>query len=208
MKNMFTVLLVVVLSIFATNSFAGNVYFSGSGGLTILKNAKIKDGTSNNSSINFDNGWNVGGAIGYDFGKFRTEFEIFHRNNNPESAEILGIELDVSGTVKSTSYLFNAIIDIENKSSFTPFLGAGLGIANLNLNNIELLGVEIVDDSTTVFAYKFITGIDYAISPAFSVTADYSFFGTSDPKFEDVLGVDFKTEYHTHNINAGIKYNF
>ena len=207
MKKSFSVLLVVVLSFCATAAFAGNVYFSGSGGFTLVQDAEIKDAVPS-QTIEFENGWNAGGAIGYDFGMFRTEFEISYRNNGLDILDVGGVEAPLSGSITATSFLVNGIIDLENKSNLTPFIGVGIGAANLSINDAAVLGVVIVDDSTTVFGYKVMTGIDYAFSPEFSLTADYTFFGTANPTFENVAGADFKSEYHSHNINAGFKYNF
>ncbi len=209
MKKSFIVLIVFVLFLFTNSSFAGNVYVSGSAGLTILEDATSTD-IFNNDIVKFDNGWNIGGAIGYDFGVFRTELEVAYRNNNLDSVQVLNIDLPFSGSFSSTSFLVNGLIDIENKSSFTPYFGVGIGFAKLYVNDTknEITNIISVNDSTTVFAYKLTTGSAFKMSENIDITLDYAFLGTTEPGFETVNGFKFKSEYHSHNINAGIRYYF
>ncbi len=220
MKKTFSVLLVVVLSLFAVPAFAGNVYVSGFGGLTILNDSEILSDDFNGVDVELDlkykTGWNAGGALGYDFGKFRTEIEINHRNNGLDSldgtAELnnvsISAEFPLSGSVSSTSFLINGIIDFENKSSITPYIGAGLGFANLNLDITEISGIEVdAEDSTTEFAYQLIVGAGIAMSKNIDLTLDYRFLGSNDPTFSNTVGT-VDVESHSHNINAGIRLNF
>jgi len=208
MKNIFTVLLVAVLSLFATTSFAGNVYFSGHGGLSILQDADAKSSVIA-AKTEFKPGFNAGGALGYDFGAFRTEFEIAYREFKIDNGVLASIEFPLSGPVTSTSFLINNYFDFESESSFTPYLGFGLGVARLTVDSTTpVVGLVGVDDSTTEFAYKLMAGSSYKVTSNFDLTFEYAFFGTTDPTFEDRAGADGKTEVHNHNINAGFKYNF
>ncbi len=209
MKKSFSVLLVFVLLLFSNSAFAGNVYVSGSGGLTILQDARSTD-IFNDDIVDFDNGWNAGGAIGYDFGVFRTEFEVAYRINNLDTVKVENIDLPFSGSFSSTSFLVNGLFDIENKSSFTPYFGVGIGLAKINYNNTknEITNIISVNDSTTEFAYKLTAGSAYKISENIDMTFDYAFLGTTEPGFDTVDGFKFKSEYDSHNINAGIRYTF
>lgn len=205
MKNSFSVLIVAVFTFFATSAFAGNVYFSGSGGFTGLEDSSF-DATlgalSGNGKYSFEAGWNAGGALGYDFGMFRTDFEFGYRKNDFDSVSVAGTTFEISSAdVSVLSYMANAYFDFENSTSVTPYLGFGLGVADIKIED------SIGDGSDTVFAYQFRAGMDFKLSPAFSLTGDYTFFGTSDPTF-NTQGLITETEYHSHNINGGVRFNF
>jgi len=210
MKKFINVLFVVVVLLFATNSFAGNVYFSGSGGVNFLTDATLENEIpSPDEEVSYDTGFNVGGAIGYDFGQFRTEFEIAYRQNDLDKNTVGIVSLELDGNVSATSYLFNAFYDIENNSSITPYIGGGIGIATVSINDGGFLGFPVtIDDSATVFAWKFGVGAAYEVIPKMSFTAGYELFGTADPGFENLLGEKFDAEYLSHNINLGLRYAF
>ncbi len=202
MKKTFSVLLVAVLSLFAVPAFAGIVYVSGSGGFTGVEDSTTDyslegSAVSLNTEVSFEAGWNAGGAIGYDFGMFRTDFEFGYRKNGLESITWDGISESLTENITVMSYLANGYFDFDTSTAFTPYVGFGVGFAN----------IEIPADTDSVFAYKITAGLEYALSPAFSLTGDYTFFGTSDSKFTD-SGVTIESEYDSHNINAGIRLNF
>lgn len=225
MKKFINVLFVIGMALLATSSFAGNVYISGSGGVSFLLDANSKNSILLENDVvldsplktQFKRGFNAGVALGYDFGAFRTELEIAYQKfkiNNihidlPNPFGIESIDVPLSGPVTSISFLFNNYLDFENKSSFTPYMGLGVGVARLTVDSPStVFGYVGVDDSTTVLAYKIIAGGDLKVSSNVDLTFDYSFFGTKDPTFKDREGSDFKTDVHSHNFNAGIKYNF
>lgn len=209
MKALLVGLFALVISIFSTTAFAGekpgNLYFSALGGVSILHDSDI-DGSP--LTLEYDNGWNAGGAIGYNFGVFRTEFEVSYRHNDLDSLAANGASIDADGSITSTSFLINNALDLHNKTAFTPYLGVGLGVAKLSLNDAAVLGVTLVDDSSVEFAYKLFAGTAIEINPNFDLTIDYSFLGTTDPTFEDVIGADVTTSYNSHNVNGGLRFNF
>jgi OOP family OmpA-OmpF porin len=201
-------LLIAVTSLCLTGiAHAGNLYVSGFGGVTLLEESTIKQGGLAGDA-DFDTGFNAGGAIGYDWGKFRSEFEISYRKNDLDTVSALGVTLDATGDVSSISYLANVYFDFENASSFTPYIGGGIGAATVSLNDVGYLGITAADDDTTVFAYKFAVGTAWKASKMIDLTLDYNLFGTQDPELTDTAGIDFDAEILTHNFSAGVRINF
>lgn len=116
--------------------------------------------------------------------------------------------LDVEGSASALSGLFNAWIEAPINRLFTPYVGGGIGVAQVSLHDVEAGGVEIVDDSATVFAYQLGAGTRSFLAESTFVSLDYRYFATADPEFEDAAGVDFESEYAAHTLLLSLGYQF
>ena len=193
-------------------------YFSGNVGLSLLADSDTTLPGIFNAEVTFDPGVRVSGALGYDFGKFRAEGEISYRLNDTDEGTIGGIPGSgpVNGDVAALSVMANGYYDIEMGNSLTPYIGVGIGFANLwaDITAPNVSTLQLIDDSAIVFAYQFIAGLSFNLtnSPA-SITFDYRYFGTSDPNFDTgpafIAGLpDFESEYSNHSFNIGVMYRF
>jgi len=170
----------------------------------------------------FDTGYVVDGAIGYAHASgLRGEIALGYRSNDIDSLTIaddgglggfLGLgSLDglstsaVSGDARMISLMANGYYDFDLGGGLRPFLGAGVGAGFVSVD-ASLLGLKLVDDSDTVFAYQGLAGIGYEVTPAVSVSLLYSYFATTDPSFTDVLGGSFDSEYSSHSFMLGIRF--
>ena len=117
----------------------------------------------------------------------------------------------LNGNLTSTTLMANGYYDFKSSSPFTPYLGMGLGAANVEIKNITgPLGNDLnysVDDS--VFAYQFIAGCSYAINKNIALDISYRYVGADDPSFDDSYYnrvTDF--EFASHNFLFGGRYTF
>lgn len=186
-----------------------NLYLSGFLGLNFLEDADNTSPGFADINTDFKPGFGTGGALGYDWGNFRTEFEIAYRKNTIDELQTLGTPVPSTGNFSALSYLLNVFYDFENSSLITPYIGAGLGFATINANNIVGTGVINTDDDDTEFAFKLSLGAAYRLTPEIDLQADYSYFGTSDPEFNNsVTGADFDSEFLSHTLGLGIRFKF
>jgi opacity protein-like surface antigen len=102
----------------------------------------------------------------------------------------------------------NAFWDIETGSPVTPYLGGGIGVANVSINDLGVFGISVVDDDDTVFAYQFGAGIALELNPNMALDFGYRYFVTTDPEFTDNFGDKFESEYQTHNASLGLRIMF
>ena len=115
----------------------------------------------------------------------------------------------------------NVWFDFNPGSPWSPFVGGGLGVARISLNDVAitsltLLGVPIplaspvplADDDDWVFAYQVGAGIGYEVTPTTTISLGYRFFATADPDFTGVDGTPFDAEYRSHNIEIGLRISF
>jgi opacity protein-like surface antigen len=195
-------------------------YFSVHVGGTWLQDADIDfdDPTEPDAEVEFDNGFNVGGAFGYDYGLARLEIELAHRENDVDTINTVNGAFKGDGDFSATSLMLNGYWDFETGSPVVPYLGGGIGFANVSANNVKVFDVNgvnsFVDDDDNVFAYQLAAGIAFDINPALTLDLGYRFFDTSDPDLKaDPLLVDppfnrFETEFDSHNVSLGLRMNF
>lgn len=214
MKKYFkSFLLCVLVIIFSTAAYgADGLYTRGSVGFVhvndINGNAPFGAGWTNK----LDSGFALGIAAGYGFkNNYRFEAEVSYQKNDYDKAEdvdpttpLQGF-IDASGNLTNLSFLVNTYYDFPTKSAFTPFVGAGLGLAKIEINDLFAEGwSKKVNVDDTVFAYQLSAGVGYAINETLTIDALYRYLATDDPRFED----DTDYEFSSHNFLIGIRVNF
>lgn len=185
-------------------------YIGLSGSLTFLDDADI----SNGGELSYDAGWGGAAAIGYRpatdiifLRDTRYELEIAYRQNDIDEFTNGATRLTGNGEYKSTSYMANMYYDFRNSTGFTPYIGGGLGLAQVRVDDFATLIPG--DDEDTVFAYQGMVGVSYAPSstPNIEWNLGYRYFATEDPQFGVTAG-SVDAEYSSHNAEAGVKFRF
>jgi opacity protein-like surface antigen len=208
----------------AAPACAAGPYVSGNVGASFLQDAD----NSNSSPVvdvksSYDPGWVVSGAAGYGFANgLRVEGEIGYRqvsldqlkvNNDGGLGAALGLgslnglTTNVEGNETALSAMANAWYDVKTGTPFTPYVGGGVGLARVSLNNVSVAGVTLVDDDDVAFAYQLGAGVAYALTQNVALTLDYRFFSVVDATFTDASG-SFSSEFHSHNVMVGARIGF
>jgi len=210
----FILMAIFALVFITTSAHAADrgMYVSGNLGLTILSDSdNVYSVPAFNFETSYDPGFNIGGAIGYNFGSARAEAEIAYHSNDVDEFSVGGFGIPADGTASAISFMANGYYDFHSaNSSVVPYLGGGIGFANVNLD-VSIFGLEVVDDSATVFAYQVMAGLGFNINPTTTLTAGYRYFATSDPEFNDSSGIpptNFDSEYQAHEFNFGVRIAF
>jgi outer membrane protein OmpA-like peptidoglycan-associated protein len=170
-----------------------------------------------------DEGYIVGGKVGYKTGQLRLELGFDFSQQNMSTLSItndagLGHRLGVgslnglsgaaSGSVQNEAFMANAIWDLRTDTRWVPYIGMGVGGANLSLNGVGVGGVPISNSSDFVFAYQPMVGVRYMVSDRIQVGLEYRYFATVDPTFKDSSGQPYKDKYETHNVLLSLLYHF
>jgi opacity protein-like surface antigen len=219
MKKMALILSCCALGMSASTASAAGMYVSGNAGFALANTLTTNyDDSAEILSVDmdFDTGWALTGAFGYDFDGFRTEFEMGYQQSNSKEADwslhgrdqimTFGTTSLLDYDLTATTYLANGYYDFKNNSPFTPFLGAGLGMVTVEINDFSLGMFDLNRDfDDTVFAYQISAGVSYAFSKNFAMDLTYRYLGADDPKYDggDGLARSVESEFGSNNFMLG-----
>jgi outer membrane protein OmpA-like peptidoglycan-associated protein len=201
----------------------GGWYIGAAGGWS-----KLDHVDSTNSSFLFKseetNGYAVLGFAGYDFGGFfRLEGELGYRRHDVKSLAVvndggLGNKIGVgsltgasahpSGHVSAASLMVNGLFNIVPSWRISPYIGGGIGAANVTLNKVAVAGTTVASGSDGRLAGQGIAGVGGKINEHVSLALDYRYFLTLDPTFRDASGAPFRSHYRTQNVLLSVVYHF
>lgn len=130
---------------FANGAMAEGGYVSVMGGYSVLQDNTLSgerdDKSLNIDAVKLDDSFIVGGAIGYSFkDPWRIEIEATYQNHDVDQILNAANTALVSGNgdVDVISGLVNAIYEYRDSgSSWTPYIGAGIGIIYVNANDVQ-----------------------------------------------------------------------
>ncbi len=173
-------------------------------------------------TIKPDEGYVAGAALGYKTGQLRLELGFDFSHQDVKSASIgddggLGHRLGLrslnglsggAGNIENDAVMFNASWDLRTGSRWVPYLGVGVGGAEVSLNDLMVGGVPVSNSSDFVFAYQPFVGVRYMLTDRLALGLEYRYVATVDPTFKDSSGRPFNGKYESHNVLAGLTYHF
>lgn len=168
-------------------------YLAAAFGLVVVSDTTL---TTNSSAqeVSMDPGFGFLASVGNSFDSLRAEVEMAYRRNDLKSSSGGAVK----SSITSASVLGNLLVDIDLSESLRPFIGAGMGLAQVQMENA---GAGSVDD--TVLAYQVLAGLGLPLSPVTTLDLQYRFFATADPNFSGV-----KAQYQSNNFFAGLRFDF
>ena len=171
-------------------------------GLVVVQDSDLSDPALGalTGTLSSDLGFAVSGAVGYKFtSNLRAEGEIAYRSNDLDAVTVGGFGLTssaaVDGSVSVLSGLASGYFDIPLGGRITPFVGAGIGVARVNVD----ISNTSTDESDIVFAYQGAGGFRFPVLDR----ATYKFFATANPTINTTEG-----EYFSHTFEIGYYYEF
>lgn len=189
---------------------AGQTYIAVQGGVSQPESHDFRMQSGARVDTKLEDGYVVVGALGRSFqNNTRLEIEGAYRENEVDNHTVSGPALAGStGEAKVASGMVNGYYDIPTSASIKPYVGVGVGVANVDFQNYTTTANgEILDDSETVMAYQGMAGLSAPITARLSVNAEYRYFATSDVEVESGTRKS-DTTYNTHNITVGARYTF
>lgn len=198
-------------------------YIGGNIALTAPQDADFE---YKNFPLVLDSSYSNGLGFGLVFGKsydnnLRIEGELGYRSNDLDSFSDSGESFAATGDISAFSFLFSTYYDLVNPTRFTPYLGAGLGGAYVNLD-ARLIDPALEDlvfsDETMALAYQLGGGLACKLTRELTLDLGYRYFSTANLKLkdQDTETVDdngnplnsFETDYSAHNISLGLRLAF
>lgn len=204
-------------------------YFGGEGGWTSLQDQTDRStpfvvrgrAFSVGGKATYDDGYNIGARLGFQWGPWRLEEEYSYRNNGLTSFAGFGNGL-FKGDRRSNSIMTNILYDFTFGWPVTPHIGGGVGavevLDGLNLQvpvtiapGVTIPRGSVLRGSDWELGYQAIAGIEYNINPRLALDLDYRYLATaSDATIHSkgILPVTYKTGYSTHNFVASLILRF
>ena len=196
----------------------------------------VADGTAYGWSTEFDSGFAIAAEAGLKYANnFRSGVELVYTQSDVDThsnvtlgggsidaldaaalagaPDPLGVSVgdlvaDGRGEISSTALFANVYYDFGTQSPFSPYLGVGIGFADVSVEYAPS-GVGIIDDGETKFAYQIKAGASYAINTAFEVYGEYAFRATDDIAVSnDLFPGTLDIENQSNNFAVGVRYTF
>lgn len=215
--------MLVSASVFAGNAEKNSFYVGVAGGINIPSDIDIQRTTlvppqppfSRTLRIAMDTNAAGNLVLGYRIlDNLSVEGEYTYRNNKSKSVNIIGIGSTINRYKQiMNSVMANAIYTFDLSSSIHPYLGAGLGLAHVNLRNWDSLGTG--SDSHTHFAYQGIVGASLSVSDKAAFYLQYQFIQVTKHNYSLVTAIGnqsntwaFNKALNNHSIMLGFRYSF
>ena len=127
---------------------------------------------------------------------------------------------EYTAVIESWVGLASAYIDLFSWRGITPFVGAGIGIASIDVKgmkdvNVPANSVFSGDDHTeTNFAWAIHAGLSYDVTPSFTVDIGYRYLELGDAKSGTMTAYDGSSSYasvdlddmHSHDLMVGMRW--
>jgi len=130
--------------------------------------------------------------------------------------------------IKVDTLMLSGYYDLVTNSSFKPYIGIGLGLANIQPSNLSVInpqtnnGFIFYMDKSRKLAISGIFGVSFPIQDKFSLDLNYKYLylgkgkalkemasssnGTIGTRQKTGAGVKYKLD--THNVSVGLRYSF
>lgn len=126
----------------------------------------------------------------------------------PLNLTVADLVADGQGDISQVAIFANAYYDFDFGTVVSPYVGAGLGIAFVDVD-FSPSAVEIIDENETAFAYQLMAGLNYALTDNFDLFTEYAFRGTPDVTVDiDLFPGELEVENRQHLISAGLRFKF
>ena len=157
------------------------------------------------NSAQWDTGYAVAAAIGYDFGDhWRAEFEVTYRRNNADNICNSTAVCTASWSVWELSQMVNVLYDFRLGGNWSAAVGAGVGGNLVTLK--PKFGGPSGDDY--VFAGQLIAQLGYQLSDRWQLYADYHFMVMEDPEPDTPsVGGSVDLEKNEHTLMIGLRFD-
>lgn len=168
--------------------------------------------STSNLSANNNFALNGGLALGYDFQyitflPFRVEAEfMFRTGTKADNAWSVGqVHYDSEQKITLDTYFLNVYYDFHNLSPVTPYVGAGVGIAEVE-NELKVNGVN-GSQTGTYGAMNIGFGASVVLIEDFVLDLGYRYVYPSEVEHTFINDTS-KIRPTTHDINLGLRYTF
>jgi OOP family OmpA-OmpF porin len=174
-------------------------------GANFLEGLSAGGALGGTTRLNYDVGPVGDVEVGYALGNgFRWELEFGARHSDAKSVTVpsgstLPSSLPLKTNAGAYNYMVNGLYDFRLAPPWTVNLGAGVGAADVSVNNVG---------RTWPFAFQAMTGVEYGLNSQTKVGLEYKFLGTDSLNFRSSPIVSSHANYYDHAVLLTLRYSF
>ena len=201
----FTAALAVSSTAFAQDITQPNGLYVGGGlGLSMPSDSKIT-GPGVSTEAELDKFIAAMGTLGYSYSNnLRSEIELSWRKNDIGS---VGTATG-SGDVTTWTPMLNLMYDFKGLGAWTPYIGAGAGMAHIDIDGARPVDGLTASGDEWTWAYQGIAGVGYQLTNNLGLFADYRYLDTGDVNFKTTAGKELGTDFTEHRVMVGLRWFF
>ncbi|MEL6568548.1 MAG: outer membrane beta-barrel protein [Pseudomonadota bacterium] len=127
---------------------------------------------------------------------------------DPLNVTIADLVADGQGEVSTVGVFANAYYDFNRGGQIQPYVGAGIGFVDVDVE-YSPSGVGIIDDGETKFAYQLKAGAAFQVSNAWEIYGEYAYRASDDIEVDNSLfpgSLEIENEQNIFSI--GVRYTF
>lgn len=160
--------------------------------------------------ISLDQSWGYGLAAGFKVASpLRLELEFASRETDPLELRALDIP-DLRGALEWQSLMVNAVFDLRlDSTSLVPYLGAGLGLASVDVDRIGTAFFDINGDDDAL-AWQALIGFSVPLDSQWSLALDARYLKSDDLSVSlQPVGVPAEMiQVEAVSVAASLRYHF
>lgn len=153
----------------------------------------------------YEPGYLVNGAFGYKWGALRGELELGYGRSGFDQINVAGTRANVDSDIDLFTATLNAYYDINTGTAFTPYLGAGIGLAHSSFDDatvtVGAATARVEGDSATDLLLQGEVGVSYALGQNVSIVPAYRFMWIDN-------GGNGLDDTSAHLFKIGVRYAF
>jgi len=185
------------------------LYIGGFVSYAMPSDSDITDSTlvtpGDSTILGYNRGVGVSFDLGYKMGIGRIEGELAYQSNGVDRYRSPLGSADATGRLNQSSALLNGYLDFPTGTSITPYIGAGVGVAQVQLEDFNISGSGVPNSSSTdtVNVFQVSLGGASRVNEHFDLDFRYRYAVTSDPSFDNA-----KLDLSGYLLTFGVRYKF
>jgi len=169
-----------------------------------------EDGKKYHDFWQFDHGYGVGANVGIRLNNnWRVQLDLKRQSNGVDKAtNSVGVTNKGVGRIVATYGILSGYYDLPVNWRIRPFVGLGIGQAQVKLNNVGHDGTSLLmSSSDDALIGQASLGASYSINDNIDVVLEYSYVKSQDVEYNSGISSE-KLEFSSHNVGLGVRYTF
>lgn len=176
-----------------------------------LGGARSAPGFSNPTANSLDSGFVGGIGAGIKSRWLRTDVTIDYTSLTYKGS--VAAPDDTTAKVAALAALFNGYVDLGTWYNFTPYIGGGIGAAQIRLSDYASTAAPPFTTGASKtqynFAWSLTGGVGYQVAPNIVVDANYRYVNFGDvTSASDAFGDMTLKNVAAHEVRLGIRWSF